>query len=453
MLNQARWAPSQIARRGSPYDQATYVSTDTQQTARMPSTWAAPQASSWSDPALRLIDEVANSMDVDIQVPSGPSSTSLLAHISLVIDTNVLLSFLDVLQQFVEDIGKNGELLSVVIPGVVVQELDYQKADKSRALCWSARMASTWILSKLKERRYVKGQAYPETLQRSGSWKRRDSDTSNDELIVDCCLYLREKKGHNVVALSQDKNFCSTAESQGIHTINPRDYIRWSSRSLAQALFGDHNAKLNRFADYKETSRPRGVSQALDDELGVQPIQTTMDDDGMEIDVDPSVTLEPPPQHLLDDLHDQVLSHFSIILSELLRRVAPTLFTQAPSNSGAALSIYAPSSSSRPAKDWSANEMLSYLCSARRLARKASPDDVKSVVDGASRLTDFFTHKYCARGRSGQHWSRADWASCLNTLGAVGRVFEDGAILNSLAQLAPQVELVFQRPMRPTGMY
>ena len=49
-----------------------------------------------------------------------------------------------------------------------------QKTDKSRHLCWPARVASTWILSQLREKRVVKGQAYQETLQQSGSWKKRD---------------------------------------------------------------------------------------------------------------------------------------------------------------------------------------------------------------------------------------------------------------------------------------
>ena len=40
-------------------------------------------------------------------------------------------------------------------------------------------------------------------------------DTSNDDLIVDCCLYLQKVKHHLVLAISQDHNFCSTAEAQG----------------------------------------------------------------------------------------------------------------------------------------------------------------------------------------------------------------------------------------------
>ena len=39
---------------------------------------------------------------------------------------------------------------------------------------------------------------------------------SNDDLIVDLCLFLREKRQQNVLVISQDNNLCTTAESQGL---------------------------------------------------------------------------------------------------------------------------------------------------------------------------------------------------------------------------------------------
>lgn len=68
-----------------------------------------------------------------------------------------------------------------------------QKGDRSRDLGWPARMASTWILKRLRERKVVKGQAYGETLQNSGSWKKRDNVRKPDftafiERLVDIDL-------------------------------------------------------------------------------------------------------------------------------------------------------------------------------------------------------------------------------------------------------------------------
>ena len=226
---------------------------------------------------------------------------------------------------------------------------------------------------------------------------------------------------------------------------------------LASIMFGDTypGAKLKQFSDFKEISRHKRVRQALHDELGIQPpVLLTRDDDGMEVDDGFLCDVEPPPQHLLDDLHDQVLAHFAFVLSDLLRRVAPSLLTKRPSRSGASASMYASSTASKPASEWSAREILRYLCDVRQFPSTAFHADKETILQTGSRLINFFTDKYDKQGlgRSGQHWSRADWISCLDALRAVGRIYSDEAIENSLNQLEPQLPLVFETPMRPTGI-
>lgn len=237
--------------------------------------------------------------------------------------------------------------------------------------------------------------------------------------------------------------------------MNPRDFARWSSRSLANFVFGAGYPRLYAFADYKETFRPKRVREALDDDLGVPRVKgekPSIDRDGMEIDEDVYSSRDPPPQHLLDNLHEEVLLHFEILLKELLRRVAPSnLFTQSPTGGGTRSSIYATPISCKPAREWEACDILEYLCDRRRVPRESDPGDVAALLRETPRLIDFFTRRYRARGRSGQHWARADWVSCLSRLGVLARVYRDEAIVNSLAQLEPQFELVFSMPMRPTG--
>ncbi|KAF8272560.1 hypothetical protein EI94DRAFT_303701 [Lactarius quietus] len=53
-------------------------------------------------------------------------------------------------------------------------------------VAWAARLASTWLLEKVKERRFVKGQTYEETCRASGKWnvneqKGGDARASNSE--------------------------------------------------------------------------------------------------------------------------------------------------------------------------------------------------------------------------------------------------------------------------------
>lgn len=242
---------------------------------------------------------------------------------------------------------------------------------------------------------------------------------------------------------------------QGLPTLNPRDFARWSSRSLARHVFGSNYAKLYVFAEYKHSFKPKRVHDALDDDLGIARVEGdkhASDGDGMEVDEDVYSSRDPPPQHLLDDLHEQVLEHFEILLRELLRRVAPpSLFTQPLSSGGTASSIYASPLSSKPAYEWEACDVVEYLCDRRRIPREADAADVTSIVSETGRLIDFMRRRYRARGRSGQHWARADWVLCLSKLGALARAYKDEAIANSLMQLGPQFELVFSMPMRPTG--
>ena len=186
------------------------------------------------------------------------------------VDTNILLHQLDALQQFVIDIEHNLPLtLQIIIPGIVISELDrwvnimysvvcindngwtiYYTAERQKTredkVAWAARLASTWLLEKVKERRFVKGQTYEETCRASGKWNVNDdkrgearasnSDTKkrletdrifaqrggsevNDDLILDCCQYFARRPQQGVIThvalCSGDKNLCVKVESVG----------------------------------------------------------------------------------------------------------------------------------------------------------------------------------------------------------------------------------------------
>jgi hypothetical protein len=53
--------------------------------------------------------------------PQGPLSEELTI---VVLDTNILLEFLDVIQGFVSEVEEQGLPVLLVIPGVVIYELD-----------------------------------------------------------------------------------------------------------------------------------------------------------------------------------------------------------------------------------------------------------------------------------------------------------------------------------------
>jgi len=121
------------------------------------------------------------------------------------------------LKQFISDVERARLPVVVIIPGVVIHELDSQKHGTHDSLGWFARTASTWLLEKVKERRSVKAQAQDETCKKSKNWKTRDpgeafGERHNDSLILDCCMYFASK--YRTALCSADKILCIECESQ-----------------------------------------------------------------------------------------------------------------------------------------------------------------------------------------------------------------------------------------------
>lgn len=93
----------------------------------------------------------------------------------LVIDTNVLIHHLLVLKQALSRINADATSLNVVmlVPGIVVSELDYQK-DGARGIANDSRRASSWLAEEIGNgTSRVKGQAYTQTMLPSGDWRQR----------------------------------------------------------------------------------------------------------------------------------------------------------------------------------------------------------------------------------------------------------------------------------------
>jgi len=382
---------------------------------------------------LKSIDEFSNSLtlrDVEMQAPLSEELTVV------VLDTNILLDYLDVNQVFVTEVEERGLPVLIIIPGVVIYELDGQK--NRERLSWFARRASSWLLKKVKERRSVKGQALNETCKASGNWKKRDldavlefgSERSNDSLIIDCCKYfLRQRR---TFLCSKDKLLIVEAESEFVLTISPSRNT-FSSRDIAEALFGAEAAARFKFSKYHATYRN------LENLIQVAPAPEP-DDDVMDVDDDASsVPQLLQPSHSLDLLHVQVIDYFTGLLLELVARVAgPDVRSFGCSNSA---SKHAPSYSRKNFATWGAVDCLDYLGAKKRLPR-TSP-----------RVDTFMTRPYEGVGaRRGQDWSRRDWETALKGLGEIGDDWQEGSIRESVPAAELHISRVFAMPMRPTGL-
>ena len=97
-------------------------------------------------------------------------------EIYLVIDTNVFINNLPVLKQALACINADVARLNVVmlVPGIVVSELDYQKTS-GKSIANESRRASSWLATEIsRTASRVRGQAYTQTMLPSGDWRKRN---------------------------------------------------------------------------------------------------------------------------------------------------------------------------------------------------------------------------------------------------------------------------------------
>ncbi|KAI9466886.1 PIN domain-containing protein [Lactarius psammicola] len=390
------------------------------------------------DATLRRIDEVIN-QDVEMQ----PLAVEVFY---LVVDTNILLHQLDALQQFVIDIEHHLPLtLQIIIPGIVISELDRQKTRDDK-VAWAARLASTWLLEKVKERRFVKGQTHEETCRASGKWNvnepkggdaRRGGSEMNDDLILDCCQYFarRPQQGviRHVALCSGDKNLCVKVESVGIWTFCPTN--GWTSHAIATALFS--GAPMVNLSDFDgQTSKSQRRTIRTDPDHKVNPALLARAD-AMEVDEEPI-----RPSHPLDVLHLEVVEHFAQLLLGVVDRVGgPEVPWHGPQKGQ--VSGHAPSWAKIGFAEWTPRECVRYL--GRKEGLRAS----RAELD---KLENFLLYPDKRGGRKGQDWARGDWDGCVRTLEEIGKSWEDGELTESAEDLRRFAAGTFLLRMRPTGM-
>ena len=156
---------------------------------------------------------------------ASKSQDAFIPELYLVLDTNVLIDYLDVIKRFNEDIERLSLPITIIIPNVLLSELDgcalftsssallsraYVLSLKKREkIGWFASRASAWILNKMKERKTVHVQARGETCNTTIESHQRGR--TNDMYIADCCRFFAMRKP--VIFISGDVNLQTTVES------------------------------------------------------------------------------------------------------------------------------------------------------------------------------------------------------------------------------------------------
>ncbi|KAH7581461.1 PIN domain [Nakaseomyces glabratus] len=130
-----------------------------------------------------------------------------------VVDTNFLISHLNTLEELRKLAGQFNHI--IVAPITTVRELDGLKLASDKSIAKLARHANEWLFKNLGDRSSgLVGQRLKERINPSAS---------KDDAILDCCLYLQQKLNHKlVILLSNDKNLCAKALSEGMLTVSYR---------------------------------------------------------------------------------------------------------------------------------------------------------------------------------------------------------------------------------------
>lgn len=155
-----------------------------------------------------------------------------------VADTNFLISHLSTL----EDLRKLASSFhhQIVIPNAAIRELDglknsskiLQVDDNTEAIGFLARLANDWIYRHFANMDSgVMGQKLRQTI---------NPNCIKDDAILDCCLFFKEKLNCFVILLSNDKNLCMKALTEGLLTVSFRNGM--TAELIASIT---HNENLN----------------------------------------------------------------------------------------------------------------------------------------------------------------------------------------------------------------
>ncbi|KAI0750746.1 PIN domain-containing protein [Daedaleopsis nitida] len=360
-------------------------------------------------------------------------TTAKQAFLYIVIDTNVLIDYCGIIERFCEDVEASRYPIMIIIPGVVLSELDGLK--NRPGLQWFARQATTWLLKKVKERTTVKLQAMKETLS-PGAPAESDDIRKNDLAIRDCCLYFADtNRGHGALMVSMDKLLVLECQKEGLHTCIPSQRS-WSSRLLAQYLPVGVNLELFQEREAFPRYRPSRSGKRLAQTEG--PTSTRLaiaDDDMMDIDdfvPEAAMPEEYVPLHARDSLHAQMAEHFTLVLKDLSHRIHKSCGDSLVISNSA----HAPAYKKTELGEWTAGPCLEYLQAKKRFTSEPW-------------MPSFFARRGESGWRRGQDWPPVMWNKALDMLEEVGRKFDDGALLSSISAVRPHVLEVWEAKLRP----
>ncbi|GAA5795930.1 hypothetical protein HPULCUR_001295 [Helicostylum pulchrum] len=158
-----------------------------------------------------------------------------------VLDTNFLISKLGYLDAVLSLAEENPGSLLIILPWVVIRELDGLKSMGARSdkdaqdIPFHAREAMRFIELRLRKKsNSLRGQKMNEIFSKTMSQK----NVKGDDRILDCCMYFQHMTGQKVTLLSNDRNLCIKAMVHDIESISTESVPKMEA--LLNRIGGKH---------------------------------------------------------------------------------------------------------------------------------------------------------------------------------------------------------------------
>ncbi|XP_037325913.2 transcriptional protein SWT1 isoform X1 [Pungitius pungitius] len=160
---------------------------------------------------------------MEIDPPEEEDERPPLQDLILVLDTNILLSHLDYVKKMRFHGLRAMGVPVVLIPWVVLQELDSLKRGRSTSgsVAHLAIPAISYIYNSLKNREpHLRGQSMQQASESSNGLNAEN----NDDRVLQCCLQYQSLHPECAVILcTNDKNLCSKALLSGVNALSMND--------------------------------------------------------------------------------------------------------------------------------------------------------------------------------------------------------------------------------------
>ncbi|XP_062412131.1 bromodomain-containing protein 4 [Sardina pilchardus] len=191
---------------------------------------------------VNVVESYGELTAMDIDPPEeGTAPTSMLSKeliqqdLLIVLDTNILLSHLDLVKKIRSQGLRSLGFPTMLIPWVVLQELDAIKNGKlTNAVTRRATPAVNYIYNCLKNQ---EPRLWGQSMQQASLALCGLKTENNDDRVLQCCLqYQKLYPKSGLILCTNDKNLCSKAVLSGVRALSKADLLQEVDRLKAGVL-------------------------------------------------------------------------------------------------------------------------------------------------------------------------------------------------------------------------